>query len=532
MLCVALVAALAALAGSRLELPGPYYDEVVQAVPAAEFLDGRIRGAPLPGSQALHLAGRPFPWLTQAYMGALKSQLLIASFALAGEQVAVLRATTLVWSTLGLLAALVFGWRALGAGAAALGGLLLVTDPSFVFLSRHDWGSFALGFALRCGALAAAVLWWDSGKARWALAAGAALGLGVYNKIDFAVFPAAALGALLVAGRGTVAAALRQRRAQVLGAAALAGLLALPIAVSLFTLAGEAGRLAEQVAFAEKWRAHGAVLDGSYFLRLMRAGGRFDVLFAEPAPRGGLGLAAAVAALGLGAALLRRRAPRGSAFVLVCGGLTLALLLLAPGAARAHHVMNAWPFPHWILALGLLGLWGRGGGRAFWLRRTLAVAVLAGVVGANLRVVERTHAEIRASGGRGFWSDAISTFAAQARERPGLRVVCLDWGFHTQIALLAPGVRSLDAIWAARRELARGRAWVLEGDARTIYLVHAPPYDLFPLGSAFRDALDERPAADVTVRRYRDRLGHEAFRAVRLAAPHRLGYDGASLRLD
>ena len=37
-----------------------------------------------------------------------------------------------------------------------------------------------------------ALAWWESGRLRDALLAGAALGLGIYNKVDFAPFPAAA----------------------------------------------------------------------------------------------------------------------------------------------------------------------------------------------------------------------------------------------------------------------------------------------------------------------------------------------------
>ena len=57
------------LAIGDLGVPGPYYDEVIQALPSLEFLEGRARAAPLPGSEVLRLGGRPFPWMTQAYMG-------------------------------------------------------------------------------------------------------------------------------------------------------------------------------------------------------------------------------------------------------------------------------------------------------------------------------------------------------------------------------------------------------------------------------------------------------------------------------
>ncbi len=69
------------LGGRQLDAPGLYYDEVIQATPASEFL--REGGEPLsiPGAHNSWLFGGWFPLMTQPYMGALKSQLLIPGFA-------------------------------------------------------------------------------------------------------------------------------------------------------------------------------------------------------------------------------------------------------------------------------------------------------------------------------------------------------------------------------------------------------------------------------------------------------------------
>jgi len=521
------------LAIGDLGVPGPYYDEVIQALPTLEFLEGRPRAAPLPGSEVLRLDGRPFPWMTQAYMGALKSQLLIPSFAVAGADLSVLRLTTLAWSALGILACIAFARRAFGTGVALVAGLLLACDPSFIFMSRHDWGSFSLGFLLRCGALLFALAWWESGKLRHALLAGAALGLGIYNKVDFAPFPAAVVLALLAADRGALLRAVRERRTQAVAAIATAVLFALPVLLSLPDLQGAAGRLAEEVGFSEKARALGSVLDGSYFLRLMRVGGRFDAMFAlEGVPPGGLGVVSVLTAVGLAACAARRRAPPGTLLLLACGVFLAGLLLLIPGAVRAHHLMNLYPFPHCIVALGLAALWGAGRAPAadsrigLLARRALAVALLLAVVTANLRILGDTHGELQRSGGRGYWSDAVVGFAEELSGSPGARVVCLDWGLHNQVAFLGDGVSSLDGLWAVRRALAQREPWRIAGDAATVYLIHPEPFDLFGLGGLFQRALATLPEDRVGVRPHLDREGGVAFLAVRLNGPHRIHYDG------
>ena len=175
------------------------------------------------------------------------------------------------------------------------------------------------------------------------------------------------------------------------------------------------------------------------------------------------------------------------------------LVLLIPGAVRAHHLMNLHPFPHLIVAVGLVALWREwgpplGASRLSVLgRRGAVVVLLLTVAAANLRVVGHTHAELQQSGGRGYWSDALVGFVEEVAASPGTRVVCLDWGLHNQVAFLGGAVRSLDAIWPVRRALVRDKAWSFAGDAGTVYLIHPEPFDLFGLGALFQRALAALP---------------------------------------
>ena len=65
---------------------------------------------------------------------------------------------------------------------------LLALDPSFLFVSRHDWGSVSLAMLCRGGGLWLAVLGWRRGSAAHLSMGGLLLGLGIYNKIDFVPF--------------------------------------------------------------------------------------------------------------------------------------------------------------------------------------------------------------------------------------------------------------------------------------------------------------------------------------------------------
>jgi hypothetical protein len=252
-----LVAASAWLAGSHLDAPGLFYDEVIQAEPAVQFLLPDGRPVEAPGFTSVRFLGGWFPVMTQPYMGALKSQLLIPVFASFAATAETLRWTTLIWAWVGAF------------------------DPSYLLVSRHDWGSSALGLVFRCGALVLATSGWRRRSGARLLAAGVLVGLGLFNKIDFAIFGAAAALGLLAACPGTLWTALRREPRRLLPAGAGLAIGAAPLIAGLADAWSATRTLFErQGGAATDWDAklHTLVsmLDGSYFHRMMLAGGDFD----------------------------------------------------------------------------------------------------------------------------------------------------------------------------------------------------------------------------------------------------------------
>ena len=168
----------------------------------------------MPGARSVvHVLGRPLPWMTQPYMGALKSLALVPVLAWTGPDTMALRATTLAIALAGFCFAIAFTARCFDHATAVLFGVLLAGDPSFVFTSRHDWGSFALKLpaAMRRGGMAL-VSGWRTRSASRLFLAGLCAGLAVYNKIDAAIPLAAAAAAALVAVPGLAGLASRTLR--------------------------------------------------------------------------------------------------------------------------------------------------------------------------------------------------------------------------------------------------------------------------------------------------------------------------------
>jgi hypothetical protein len=532
----AAVAALSAwLALRDLAVPGLYYDEAIQAVPAAEFL--REGGHPLqiPGAKNIWLGGGWFPVLTQPYMGALKSQLLIPVFASFDASVAVLRATTFGWGLAGCLFATLFAARILGPPVALAMAALLALDPSVLFVSRHDWGSFALGLLCRCAGLWLAAVGLSRRKPAWLAAAGLAFGLGLYNKIDLAPVLAAMLVALALCQPSAAWRATRERSRELVAFAAGLALGAAPLfaaglrgAAAVGSVAGDLRVSADLPEKLSTWRA---LFDGSYFHRLMLAGGSFEALpHVQGAASGVFGPALAASALVLAGCLVARRPwqarERALAFALASLALGVAVLLLLPRAVRIHHALGVTPFPQLVVAAAAVELWRAGVKRrgelaGIALRGTAAIG-LASVLAGHLWVDLRTLAELRTSGGRGRWSDALVAWAPELAADPAAAVVSLDWGFDAPLRFVSPRLALSEPFWSllgpARSGMSR------EGTAHTVYLVQPPGLQVFALGQELLAAIARLPEGAAAIRTHADRSGEPAFLSVHIAGPHRLVY--------
>ena len=264
--------------------------------------------------------------------------------------------------------------RLFGLGAALLAGALLAVDPSFLFVSRHDWGSFALALLFRCAGLYLFATGWGRRRAAFTLfGAGLCFGLGVYNKIDFAVPLAAAAMALAVVAPRAVAEALRGQLGRLLPVAAgfLLGVAPLlgGLGTALFATRDAFAMPSDPDQWREKLGALRCMLDGSYFDRLMRAGGSFERMFDVEGAASSPFLVIYGLAIAWLAGRLALRARRGvwepvPAFVLATALFSSLGILATPKTVRIHHALGAFPFPQFVVALAILGLAGRPRGNA------------------------------------------------------------------------------------------------------------------------------------------------------------------------
>lgn len=522
----------------QIERLGLYYDEAFMAQQARDFVE--------PGHEHLHpasvrytrLFGRPFPIRNAAYLGSLKSQLLIPALWIAGSDPVVLRVTTFATAWLALALAMLWLLRISSLRIALVSGVLVATDPGFFFLGQFEWGPFTTNLLCRSAGLLALTISFQATRPRvQAIAAaigGAALGLGVYSRADFGLIIAALFAAAVIGHRSVVARLMGERRRDLLIAGAAMLACSAPMWLSAIELLGSAGAMSDRGDLAFRARVFWHVLDGSQFHRLMQTGGLFDVAQTVSAPAGwfGFALAAGIVALAVDLLAARRRDPQRARldprrFVWLAAVGVGAAMLALPGAVRAHHLLNVMPFAQILVAFAFDLAWRRSASsRTGTLQRGVIAFALVLLVVGQIRVIAQTRGEIAETGGRGRWSDGVNRVADVLEAEPGASAVSLDWGFHEPLMYLTDDVPLVDAIWAVRRRLTARQPWIHEGDAGTRYLVHDAPFDLFGLGPLMLETARRQPAGTTSIEIFRDGRGDVAFYVIRVLRPHRLVYTG------
>lgn len=188
---IAAVVVFVALACYQLDLPGLYYDEAADAVPAMQI----VLGQPIELSRnaGIPFAGRTWPLMVMDYVGSVSTYLLVPSVAIIGVKPEAVRAVPIAVGALSLLVGYGFLRLAFGVGVGLAATWLVAIHPSFVFWTRQGIHVSSIMLICSTGALWLLLRWWR-GRGWWNLVGGAALlGLGISIKLLFLWFPVALL---------------------------------------------------------------------------------------------------------------------------------------------------------------------------------------------------------------------------------------------------------------------------------------------------------------------------------------------------
>jgi 4-amino-4-deoxy-L-arabinose transferase-like glycosyltransferase len=526
-------------AGSAIEAPGLYYDEVLFANAALGNLDGSFVAWGIPWGD------HKIPLMLMGYIGALKAYLYAPLFAWLGTSVAVVRWPMILAGIGTLLLTWKLAWRMFGEKVAWTVLFLTAADPSFIMNHRLDWGPVALGLLFKAGSLYGVWRWLEQGEARYLWGAALLMGLGLYDKAIFVWYLLGLFLALLVVYPRQVWQQFRFRQWLLASGAFL--LAALPFV--FYNLKGPLRSFRQSglvntspwSSWESRWSLLKNTLEGAaaYWNIEQRELSQFWALPDSPAQNwvGGL------------LELLRPLHPSGSLLSWFLGGalLVLGLLLLSRklekrkellfllillagmyGAsylslARTtgqHHVVPLYPLPHLVVAVALWSLGcfypvNPGENRALLLG---AVPLgLAGVLLLSQVTVDAIYLEsFRKLGGAGLWSEAIEELAAWAQKNPQRELLLMDWGFSNQLLLRGRGkIRQAEYFVPIERartpaqERSEFLPWVRRPGCWLVF--HDPSCQTMESLAAFERVLAQEGLRRRLVREFDDRQGRPVY---------------------
>jgi hypothetical protein len=124
-----------ALCFYQLHLPGLYYDEALDAVPAMQILLGQpVESARQVG---LTIGSLTLPLMVMDYVGPVNTYALLPFFAVVGIDPFSIRLMTVTGGALTLVLTYLFGKAIFPWQVAALSTLLLAVHPSYIFYVRQ-----------------------------------------------------------------------------------------------------------------------------------------------------------------------------------------------------------------------------------------------------------------------------------------------------------------------------------------------------------------------------------------------------------
>lgn len=445
----------ALLAASNIDLPGIYYDELIQVTPALRFVKGSsVQSQTFGAGLFIGIHGHRIPLMTMGYIGAVKTVAFVPLAAAVDLSPRSIRYFTILIGALALVAISAFARRLLGPAAAILGIILLAIDPSYLIYCRTDYGPTVFMMALKGVALWQLIVWWQT-RSSWSLYVAAfAMGLGVYDKTNFLWIVIALAGAALLIVPQFLA---RLRRWEVMLAGCLFLIGCLPLITynlhwppPTWTALESHNNLSNDETGAPRSL-------GELEHRLMRRTRVLTGLFTakkvwyvrdSPAPLVVLmpvvALTASVITLICFAVPRLRRRWRREMLLLLTTSLVILLAAVTPGAHENHHLILAYPFPHLLVAAVVV----RCARLSYRMRTPLgaiaAAAVLlvgaAGPATASLLRYRQVLVQLQKTGGTGDWSDGIYLLDSWLETHdPGQPVVAVDWGIEQPLAALSQG---------------------------------------------------------------------------------------------
>lgn len=536
------------LALHQYRLPGLYYDEAGDVVPAMQLLKGQP--VTLQRDVGIHLFGRDFPVMIGDYWGVTSTYAVLPLFAIFGFDVLPIRLFPILAGAGAIIATYALGRRLFDGQVGALAALLLALSPTFIFWSRIGIYVISHIVLIALGVMLA-YLRWRNRPRRWKAFLGALLaGIGLTTKLLFVWFfitVLVAFGAVLLYDWLTLRHTPNEERASLREAAGLLlhryvptttlgnaiaavlglGIGAFPVLYYNLVSRGSYYLLRDNFSETERGVDNFALLDNLrqqlQELRIFLDGGFFWFLggvFTNPLST----YAVALSVLGLILLVLlpeHARYRRTLIFLLTYAGTIFLLSCFSISILAATHLFILLPLPQLLIAacivLGTQSVMLRLRPRLPQLARFIPAVPLVAVLiyaGLELRADLRYHDALQETGGLTAFSDAIYSLADYLDENGHRQPYALDWGVRPNVMILTEG--RVEPIEIFGHSLEPGAAFdqALEQALATenpVFISQTEVSSAFPRLDRFREIVEARGGVVVLDKVFPQRNGVPAY---------------------
>ena len=411
----------AVMAGRWIASPGLEYDELLFVNAATGeptngmFVVRRVLGVPV---------------LLMGYIGALKAYLYYPVFQIFGVSPQTVRWPVIVVGLVTLALTYRVARFTFGRLVSAMVVLVMSVDPTFMYLTKFDYGPVALMMVLKLTALLLALRAVSTGSSQYLWGMAAACALGVFDKLNFIWFLVALVSAGAMLFRTELREMWQRDRAGLvlpLTMLALIGLATVIRSIHLALAWDKAASVAPLDRLRDVTNLYASTMNGQLLYMMVTQRTLATESLMNPivalglAGMVGASLQAARRAGAVGRMPFRER-------VLLCHLLIFALIavqiLFTKMAYAPHHIMMLYPFQLFVTFGGAVAVAGRWGTAV-----TAAVLVASGLnVGAAYERNFRPTAEFAP-----HWSPVIYQLVDFLDHHPAERIMSVDWGIHNQI---------------------------------------------------------------------------------------------------
>ncbi|HLG17037.1 MAG TPA: glycosyltransferase family 39 protein [Blastocatellia bacterium] len=450
---------------------GLHYDEAIVQHGAVHMLNSASEPTFAHHSGSwVRIAGRYWPLAIIPYAGAVKDYILLLPFAIFGPSAEVARSVNALLGAFGIFGIATLLRREISGRVAAAVGFILAIHPAYISQTLFDYGVVVVWMAI-LGFISVAIAYYKKRQSAFAASLiGLAMGVGVWNRVNFVWFLASALIALvIVLGKrllippshigalicGGVIGVFPMLLFQILSRGSL---------VAFYRFGQQDVSLSSLLPFRVVRLSETLLCDGEQ--RWIWNGPSMPAW--QPYLFSGLLILALSVCVALGRTSDEKdiswRRSTSITFVVFA-----AMMFLSKFNVADHHLVTLVPIAAVAVVLAIRALISR------WRQvRVLAVAVAVVYAASALYWNVAAAKGLRATGGVDPWSDAIYSVSDYLTANcEGREIKILDWGLQNNLFVLSNArIKSSEVFWGATRERdGSGTPWSEVVSEGGVYLI-------------------------------------------------------------